>query len=241
MIARKPQLVLIQVLSVLALLTAGRTASAAGLTTYFEERFPIQGQLERIFVLGSLDGQHGWEARADMATVTHWGQAGRRVGVTLRSRGLGFGFEQVVASPQFVQIDPFSDEDFVMTMLIGFDSTRTGWYVTPKNVTQNSILTRLYFEPGGALLVLVPDGLGGGDFVKVPGFAWEAHVKYSLTLAFFDSGVFKLGINDRLVAVFESAFFAKGIEAIAFETDNNRIGDHMIFDKIILRSGYIGQ
>jgi len=225
---------------VVAVLMSGPAMeSRAALEIYYSEPFSIQPESERPFQLGELNGQHGWRSIPGVAEVMNWGMAGRRVGVGVRSRGSAFGFETLVTSPIFASIPQPTGDDYVLTMLFGFTSPDVTWYITPKNISNNVVVTRIKFERGGLIWVLVPDGQGGGAFELVPNFTWSPRVNYTLVLAARADGRLHISIDQRQVADFNGASFVQGIEAISIETGNERPGRGMIFDKIRVRDGRI--
>ncbi len=213
--------------------------SQAALRLYYSEPFGISPGSPRQFQFGELNGQHGWRSIPGVAAVTRWGQTDRRVGVGVVSRGSAFGFETLVTSPKFADIPDPTGKDYALTMLFGFTSSEVTWYITPKNVSNNIVVTRVKFERGGRVWILVPDGQGGGAFELVPNMTWQPNVNYTLVLAARADGRLHLSIDQRQVADFSGAAFVPGIEAISIETDNERTGRGMIFDKIRVRDGSI--
>ncbi len=224
---------------VCVLLAAAAMESRGALIIYYSEPFSLQSNAERQFQLGELNGQHGWRAIPGVAQVQNWGMTGRRVGVGVTSRGSAFGFETLVTSPTFADIPQPNGKDYVLTMLFGFNSGDVTWYITPKNVSNNRVITRVKFERGGRIWVLVPDGQGGGAFELVENFTWSPRVNYTLVLAARADGRLHISIDQRQVADFTGASFIQGIEAISIETGNERPGRGMLFDKIRVREGRI--
>lgn len=221
---------------------AGFTVNTARaeLQPYYVEYFPVTGGYTRLFEKGDLNQQYGWVAIPDYVTIVD-GPAGtiweNHTGVNISSMGLGFGFKKMAQSPQFGNFPANPDEDFIISTSVYFDDSRNTFYVTPMNYTLNTALTRLKFQAGGLLYVLVPDGFGGGDFVQVPDFTWQIGQTYSLHCEFHKEGVFALGINSTEIAAFESSVFAVGVEGIIFSSDNERIGSNMYVDRIRARRG----
>lgn len=213
--------------------------SQAALRLYYSEPFSVAPNAPRQFEFGELNLQHGWRSIPGVATVRRWGEADRRVGVGVVSRGSAFGFETLVTSPKFADIPEPNGKDYALTMLFGFSSSDVTWYITPKNVSNNVVVTRVKFERGGRIWILVPDGQGGGAFELVPNMTWSPNVNYTLVLAARADGRLHLSIDQRQVADFTGAAFVPGIEAISIETDNERTGRGMIFDKIRVRDGRI--
>ncbi|MFG0328323.1 MAG: hypothetical protein ACF8PN_00355 [Phycisphaerales bacterium] len=226
-------------LTMALLVVAG--AARADLTTYYAEDFCL-GQEPECFDSGlELNGQHGWSAVRGQTELGRTTNAGRRTGWAAETRGAAFGFEALVRSPRFDVIPDPGNDDFVVTLICGFKGMRSTWYITPTNRTTGSIATRIRFSPDGSIAVLVPDGFGGGDFEPVPGVSWTEDEVYNITMVFRGNGTFQLGVNNREIASFESSGFAVGIEAISFETDNQRIGDRILVDRIVARRGRIGR
>lgn len=226
---------------VAALVALVASTASAALVVYYEEPFSLNPNAPRTYTLGELNGQNGWESIPGTAVVTHWGEGNRRVGVGVTSRGAAFGFETLVSSPVFASIPQPTGKDYVMTMLLGFDRTDVSWYVTPKNVSNNRVVTRVKFAAGGGIFVLVPDGQGGGAYEQVPNMTWEAHHNYTLVLVARADGRLQISLDQRSVADFNGASFIQGIEAVAIETGNERAGRKMIFDKIKIRDGHISR
>jgi hypothetical protein len=213
----------------------------AALLIYYEEPFSLGVNAERRFELGELNGQHGWTSVPGRAQIARWGFDQVRVGAGCVSRGAAFGFETLMQSPRFATFpNNNQNEDFVMTMLTGFRESDVSWYITPINVSHNKIVTRIKFEAGGAVKVLVPDGQGGSSFVQIPNFTWEPIRNYTIVIASHDDGLLQISIDNRDVIDFEGGVFAHGIEAISIQTDNQRAGRAMIIDKIRVRRGHSG-
>lgn len=213
--------------------------SKAALRIYYDEPFDVRPSGERRFEPGELNGQHGWRSIPGVAEITRWTPNTNQVGVGVRSRGSAFGFETLVTSPKFADIPQPNGKDYVMTMLVGFDSRDVTWYVTPKNVSNNIVITRIKFERGGRIWLLVPDGQGGGAYELVPNSTWRSNTIHTIVLAARADGRLHFAIDQRDVADFTGAAFVPGIEAISIETDNERTGRGMIFDKIRVRDGRI--
>ncbi len=226
---------------VAALVALVASTANAALVVYYEEPFSLNPSAPRTFVLGELNGQHGWQSIPGTASVAYWGQGDRRVGVSVTSRGAAFGFETLVSSPVFASIPQPTGDDYVMTMLLGFDRNDVTWYVTPKNVTNNRVVTRVKFAAGGGIFVLVPDGQGGGAYEPIPNMTWEPNHNYTLVLAARGDGRLQISLDQRSVVEFDGASFIQGIEAVAIETGNERAGRKMIFDKIKVRDGRINR
>lgn len=220
-----------------AFVTLAASQSQASLQLYYDEPFSLNPNAPRTYELGELNLQNGWHSIPGVASVVHWGAGTRRVGVAAVSRGAAFGFETLVTSPVFASIPEPTGEDYVLTMLVGFNDTDVTWYVTPKNVSNNKVITRIKFAAGGDIFILVPDGQGGGAFEPVPGMTWQANRNYTIVLAARADGRLQFGLDQRQVVDFEGASFVQGIEAIAVETGNERSGRAIVFDKIRVRHG----
>lgn len=226
---------------VAALVTLVAAQAPAALQLYYSEPFSVNPNAPRTFELGELNTQHGWRSIPGVAEVVRWGEAGNRVGVGVVSRGGAFGFETLVTSPKFANIPNRTGKDYVLTMLFGFDRRDVTWYITPKNLSNNLVVTRIKFAAGGNVYVLVPDGMGGGNFEQVPDVTWNANVNYTLILAARADGRLQISLDQRDVADFDGASFLQGIEAISIETGNERAGRGMLFDKIKVREGTISR
>jgi len=222
-----------------AFLSVAATQSRGALQLYYEELFNINPGGATTFELGELNEQNGWHSIPGVASVVRWGQGNRRVGVATVSRGAAFGFETLVTSPVFANVPQPTGEDYVLTMLVGFDRSDVTWYVTPKNVSNNKVITRIKFAAGGGIFLLVPDGQGGGNFEPVPGMTWQANHNYTIVLAARGDGRLQFSLDQRNVANFEGASFIQGIEAISIETGNERSGRAMLFDKVKVRYGHL--
>lgn len=222
-----------------AFISVTATQSHAALQLYYEELFNINPGGATTFELGELNEQNGWRSIPGTASVVQWGQANRRVGVATVSRGAAFGFETLVNSPVFANIPTPTGEDYVLTMLVAFDRNDVTWYVTPKNVSNNTVITRIKFAAGGGVFLLVPNGQGGGDFEPVPGMTWQANHNYTIVLAARADGRLQFSLDQRQVADFNGASFIQGIEAVSIETSNERSGRGMLFDKIKVRHGHL--
>ncbi len=222
------------VLFVIVLITGAQ--AKAELNLYYIENF------NDLIVGSELNGQNGWVAIPGQAFVVKGNAPNKTIiGGGVVSRGSAFGFEALASTPQFAILPDNEDElDYVLTMTIKPFSDRTTWYITPKNISQNVVLTRLKFEADtGKAYILVPDGMGGGDFEEIPGVTWEANKHYDLVFVFRSNSVFQLLVNQRLTVDFESPSFAVGVEQISFETGNERIGDWLKFDNIRARDGKV--
>jgi len=217
----------------------GASQSHAALQIYYEEPFSLNPSAPQPFQLGELNAQNGWRSIPGVASVVHWGEGNRRVGVASVSRGAAFGFETLVTSPAFADIAQPTGEDYVLTMLVGFDSPDVTWYVTPKNVSNNRVVTRIKFAARGGLLILVPDEQGGGHSEPVPGMTWQPNHNYTIVLVARADGRLQFSLDQRQVANFSGASFIQGIEAISIETSNERSGRAMLFDKIKVRKGHM--
>lgn len=226
---------------VAALVALVASTANAALVIYYEEPFSVHPNAVRQFEAGELNGQHGWQSIPGFATVMRWGQTDRRTGVGVVSRGAAFGFETLVTSPTFASIPQPTGDDYVMTMQFAFDRTDVSWYVTPKNLSNNRVVTRVKFAAGGGIFVLVPDGQGGGAYEPVPNLTWEAHHNYTLVLAARADGRLQISLDQRSVAEFNGASFIQGIEAISIETSNERAGRGMLFGMIKVRDGRINR
>ena len=215
--------------------------SQAALEIYYSEPFDVRPNSPRRFQAGELNGQHGWRSIPGVAQIMRWTPNTDQVGVGVTSRGSAFGFETLVTSPVFAQIPEPTGDDYVLTLLVGFNSRDVTWYITPKNVSNNRVVTRIKFQRGGSIWLLVPDGQGGGAFELVPDTTWRANTIHTVVLAARDDGRLHISIDQRQVADFTGASFIPGIEAISIETDNERPDRGMIFDKIRVRDGRINR
>jgi len=218
------------------------TGASAQLDHYYREIFPTTGNYERIFSKGDINGQHDWVGVENYAQVTS-GPSGSawsdHTGLTVTSRGTGFGFEPLAESSKFGDFPDTPTDDFYLTVpVIIMEDSRVSWFITPVNISQSTVLTRIQFEANGGLSVFVPDGFGGGSFEAVEGFTWELDTLYTVYIEFTHDGVLSLGINEMDVAVFQSAAFGVGIEAVHIETSNERIGSEMYIDEIHAREGF---
>lgn len=212
-------------------LTLASAPAQGELTTIYEETF-------NSFNVGQpLDGQGGWDAIPANAVIATAGAGGRRIGVEFTSLTSGTGFRRLAVSPTFADFPNPVDDDFVVTTVIGFRSDRSSWYITPVNQSQNLVLTRVKFQAGGTISVLVPDGFGGGVFEPVNNVTWVVNEAYTLNLVFRKEGIFQLAFSSRGVAQFESTAFTSGVEAVQFECDNERTGSKMLMDEIRVRQG----
>lgn len=220
-----------------ALHAAPARAQTTAMELYYEEPFSTNPDAENPFVEGELNGQNEWQSVPGQAEIVSWGRVGRRTGVAVTSRGGAFGFETLVSSPAFAEFPEPTDDDYILTMLVGFKQRDVTWYVTPKNDSQNTVVTRIKFDKNGTVYVLVPDGAGGGDFVPVPNFTWQANHNYTLNMVMRDDGLMSIAFDNREASHFEGLAFGLGIEAIAVETDNDRAGRTVVIDKIRVRHG----
>lgn len=215
----------------------GAGQASGELTKIYEEYFTE-------YPVGTpLNGQGGWSALPNHVFVAGYpnNEDPFQIIGSATSRGPITGFETMAVTPQFATVPPNSGLDYVTTMRLAFDSTRTSWYITLRNVSQKTIVSRVAFEAGGTISVLVPDGQGGGGFVPVEGVSWRADRLVLVTMVNDDNGVFRLAINGREVADVEAPAFAVGVEQISFECGNERVGDTMYFDRIISREGNVSR
>ncbi len=224
-----------------AILTLGAAQSQAALRVYYYEPFSVRPGAERQFQPGELNTQHSWRSVPGVASVVQWGNTDRKVGVSVVSRGAAFGFETLVTSPTFASIPQPTGDDYVMTMQIAFDRGDVSWYITPKNVSRNKVITRVKFAAGGNVFVLVPDGQGGGSYERVPNVTWQPRHNYTLVLAARGDSRLQISLDQRSVADFNGASFVQGIEAISIETGNERAGRGMLFGMIKVRDGRINR
>ncbi len=222
-----------------AFVTLTAAQSHAALELYYEELFSLNPNAPQPFELGELNGQNGWRSIPGVGSVVHWGQNNRQVGVAAISRGAAFGFETLITSPVFADIPQATGEDYVLTMLVMFDSSSVTWYVTPKNVSNNTVITRIQFAAGGGVFILVPNGQGGGNFEPVPNVTWQPNRNYAIVLVARADGRLQFSLDQRQIAEFDGASFIQGIEAISVETSNERSGRIMLFDKIKVRKGHM--
>lgn len=180
-----------------------------------------------------LNGQRGWSSLDDgNVVVANPPGNSNQIGALFSGRGPVFGFEQMAESPQFAEIPPNSGFSYVVRLQIGFENTRTSWYVTPKNVTSETVVSRVWFRAGGTVEVLVPLDGGGQGFVPVPDFTWEGGRIYELTMLIRGDGTLRMGVDNDEVLLYDGPAFIEGVEAVSFECGGERVGDQMFIDDL---------